>query len=174
MELQFGDVIGYRPKTFSSFLAAMIKIGGKQKFTHVMLYIGDNQVIETNDYGVAIREYYSGWLREGNDTVARLDRDLTKEEQETMLNVAHTYLNRPYGFFQFPLIFLYKWLRGIGWVEKILSKALKIDDPSFVICSELISRVYKESLNIDISKQPDDFTLPDDVMDSDVFMKVFP
>lgn len=174
MELEFGDVIGYRPKTFSSFLAALIKLGGKQQFTHVMLYIGDNQIIETTDMGVEIREYYSGWLRAENDTVSRPKVTLTKEQQETMLNVAHTYLNRPYGFFHYPLIFLYKWLRGISWAEKILAKTLKIDDSAFVICSELISRVYEEALGIDLSSEPHDFTCPDDIMNSNKLKKIFP
>ena len=167
MELQIGDIIGYKPKATKSLTSALIKLGGKQRYSHVLMYIGDGQVIEAGAKGVAVSGDWVTSKPKDLWKVMRFKRGLDPNQMERLISVAYGYEGTKYDFWHFPLLFIYSWLSKIGWASKLLKVVKKIDDTKYVNCSELISRVYMEAIEYDLSdEESHDFTLPDDIMDN--------
>jgi len=173
MKLEIGDIIGYKPKATDSLVSFIIKIGGKLRYSHVLMYIGNNKVIESGPKGVKISDI---WL-DVNDTekvkVIRYKNPLKETQQIKLLETAYSYLDTPYAYWQYPFLFLYSWFGKYGWANKICHLIKKINDRTFVHCSEYVARVYQEALGMQIADEEHfDFVLPDDIMDNPNFVEV--
>jgi uncharacterized protein YycO len=173
MELQIGDIIGYKPKATDSITSALIKIGGKLRYTHILIYIGDGQVIEAGIKGVGVSP---NWVTsKPNDywKVMRIKRGLDPEQMERLISTAYGYEGKPYDVWHYPFLGLYVWFSQLGWANRLLKVIKKIDDSKFMNCSEFVSRVYFDALNIDLGdEESHDFTLPDDIMNSELLEEV--
>ncbi len=173
MELQIGDIIGYKPKATASWLAALIKIGGKLRYSHVMMYIGSNRVIEATAKGIKIDTLWVDPNDTENIKIIRYKEGLSMEEKEKLLTIAYGYQDIPYDKWHYPLLFLHQWFGRIPLVKWIIALAKKIDDKEYMNCSEFVDRVYYEAIGIDLGdEESPDFTLPDDIMDNPDFVTV--
>ena len=153
MNLEVGDILGYKPHFTKNWLAALVKLGARQEYTHVMIYLGDNQIIEAGPKGIGIRALPE--MNEKEWEVRRLKRGLTKTQMEKVMNHSHSFEGRIYAFHQAILLFLYKWFN---------KKFPMIKGNIFLNCSEFISRVFYNALEVDLSKESHDYTSPDDIM----------
>lgn len=167
MELELGDIIGYKPKTTASWLAALIKLGGKQRYSHVMIYVGGNRVIEATPKGIKVDDLWVNPNDKENVRVMRIKGGLTGEQKERLVTLAYGYQGVPYDLWHYPFLFLYSWFGNVPIIRKVLKWVAKVNDKEFMNCSEFVSRVYWEALGIDLGdEESHDFTLPDDIMDS--------
>jgi len=173
MELEIGDIIGYKPKATASWLSALIKLGGKQRYSHVMMYIGDGKVIEAGIKGVKISPLWVNPEDYENVTVIRKKGGLSAQEKEMLLNVAHSFIGKPYDAWHYPFLFLYAWFGRKKWVRWILRVIMRIDDDEFTNCSETLARIWYEALAYRLGNEKSfDFVLPDDIMDNPDFERV--
>jgi cell wall-associated NlpC family hydrolase len=173
MELQIGDIVGYKPKATDSLASALIKIGGRLRYSHILIYIGDGKVIEAGIRGVGISPEWVTWRPNDYWKVMRIKGGLTKEQRERILSTAYGYEGISYDFWHYPFLGIYVWLSQLGWAKKVLKFIKKIDDDTFMNCSEFVSRVYWNALGIDLGDEESfDFTLPDDIMDSELLEEV--
>jgi uncharacterized protein YycO len=166
MKLEIGDIIGYKPLASSSFIAALVKLGARQRHSHVMLYIGDDQIIEAGKGGVEIRKFRFNDVKDQlNWSLSRVKDGLTPAEGDDLYDSAKAFAeeNHPYAFYQGFTMFLYKWFNKNKLIRKLLSKLFKLNDDYFMNCGELINRIYEKSIGLDLSPEHIDFTAPDDV-----------
>jgi len=172
-KLEIGDIIGYKPKATDGLIAALIKLGGKLRYSHILIYIGNGNVIEAGPRGVKVSP---NWVTHKPDDywkVMRFKGGLTPEQKEKLIAIAYGYEDTPYDFWHYPFLGLYVWFSQLGWAKRLLNFVKKIDDDMFMNCSEFISRVYWDSLGIDLGDEESfDFTLPDDIMDSNLLEEV--
>lgn len=167
MESEIGDIIGYKPEATDSIVAGIIKIGGKQRYSHVLMHMGDGQVIEAGAKGVGIGGDWVTWKPKDMWKIMRLKGGLRDDQKEKLLAVAYGYNGRQYDFLHYPLIFVYVWLSKYEFGRKILKAFKKLDNDYAVNCSELISRIYKEGIGYNLGDEEiHDFVLPDDIMDN--------
>lgn len=173
MKLQIGDIIGYKPKATDSLVAFLIKVGGKLRYSHILIYIGDGKVIEAGPKGVKVSP---NWVtHKPNDywKVMRFKDELTPEQMERIISTAYGYEGKPYDMWHYPFLGIYVWFSQLGWAKKLLKLVKKIDDDKFMNCSEFVSRVYFDGLGIDLGDEESfDFTLPDDIMNSELLKEV--
>lgn len=167
MEMEIGDIIGYKPEATDSIVAGIIKIGGKQRYSHVLMYIGDGKVIEAGAKGVGIGGDWVTYRPKDTWKVMRLKGGLRDDQKEKLLATAYGYEGRQYDFLHYPLIFIYVWLAKYEFGRKILKYFKALDNDYAVNCSELISRIYKEGIGYNLGdEESHDFVLPDDIMDN--------
>ena len=171
VRLQIGDIIGYKPEVTSSWIAAMVKLGAKQRYTHVMLYLGNNEIIEAGEKGIGIRKLPT--LNEEDFSVKRVNWTLSRTKKDKLKKVALSHLGQPYAFHQGLYLFLYKWFKNNKYVKWLLKILFKVDGKYFLNCSEFISRVYDEAVGVDLSPELHDFTAPDDIMESSLLKRIY-
>ena len=173
MELEIGDIIGYKPKATKSWLSALIKLGGKQRYSHVLIYVGSDRVIEAGPKGVKISPLWINLEEKDTYRILRVKGGLDMKQKEALMTTAYGYQGVPYDMWHYPFLFLYSWFGNVGWVRKVLNWIASIDDKDYMNCSEFVSRVYWDALEIDLGDEESfDFTLPDDIMDCELLEDV--
>jgi len=169
MKLQPGDIIGYKPKATDSLVAFIIKIFGKQRYSHILIYTGDGNVIEAGAKGVSEGPNWVTHKPKDYWRVMRLRQGLDEDGQKEIVEAARAYLDAPYDYWHYPFLGIYSWFSRLGWASKLLKWIKKIDDDKFVNCSEFVARTYWDGINVDLGNEDSfDFTLPDDIMDSEL------
>jgi len=168
MELQIGDIIGYKPLATKNIISFLVKIGAKQRRSHVMGYLGNNLVLESHPKtGVIIRHFNINDVDDMSEfSVSRMKNPLIGTEQNELVRKANSYLTDEidYAFYQGLTLFLHQWFGGFRTIRRFLKWISKIDEKRFMNCSELISRWYLEVLDKDLCiNHSHDFTKPDDV-----------
>ncbi len=163
MKLEIGDIIGHKGK---GWLAFLVKIGAKQEHSHVMVYLGNNQIIEAAPGGIEIRHFNIDHVENPNRwTVSRTKIPLTKEQQNKIVRKAYEFSaeSHKYAFYQGPMAFLYKWFRDWDLLRNLIVIIGSIDERKFMHCAELGSRLFFEGIEIDLSPEHHALTLPDDI-----------
>lgn len=174
MIFQTGDIIGYKPKATSSLLAFLIKIGARQRYSHVMIWLGDNSIVEAGSKGIAVRYWTSEYLNDEQFKVMRCNQDLTEREKLNIRQATNALIGVPYSFHGGVLLGLYKWFGNWKWFRKFFNKLKQTDEDCHINCSEFVSRVYDTALGIDLSPENHDLTSPDDVIKSKYLRRVYP
>jgi len=172
-DLKKGQIIGYKPKATKHWLVALIKLGGAQRFTHVMQYVGNNKVVEAGWPLVREREYYSTWLNDKEFEVIEIE-DSTEEEIDRVIETIYSYVGVRYDWWHYPFLFLDTWFGRIRWVKKLLDMLKKIDDFAFMNCSEVIARAWRANGHDLCEEKVDDFTKPDHIMYTKCRKTVYP
>jgi len=174
MKLKKAQIIGYRPKATRSFLAALIKLGGKIRFSHIMLYDGQGYVLEAGWPKSGKRLFSEEYLNEEDFMVVDV-KGITNKQRDDIINYALEGLDVRYDWWHYPILFIYTWFGRYDWAKKLIKFAKGIDDTSGVNCSEFISRHIFAGTGIDLCEsEPHDFTLPDHLMYSDKVERVYP
>jgi hypothetical protein len=168
MKLEIGDIIGYKPLATKNCISFLVKIGAKQRHSHVMGYLGNNLVLESHPKaGVIIRHFKIDDVEDMSEfSVSRMKKPLNNEEQNQLVIRANDYLTEEidYAFYQAFTLFLHQWFGGFRSVRRFLKWISKLDEKRFMNCSELMSRWYSDVLDKDLCiKHSHDFTKPDDV-----------
>ena len=131
----------------------------KHKYVHAELYVGAGYTLAAWFNGVHLVHYpLSVYDRFDIYTHPKMD----DEKREKLCELVRKYFNKPYDFVSLILNGLPEILSlGIESVERYLEEQIDYENSDFLICSELIARMY-EDVGLPIEPYPE-FVTPDDL-----------
>jgi len=180
LELKTGDVLllrkedapgaytfieKYLGKDFADKVASL----EKHKYIHAEIYVGNGFILAGWFNGVKL-------LQPPLHYIAKFDiyrnSKMDDAKRYLMKKKVAKYFNAPYDFASLILNGIPEVLSlGFEPLERYFEKQLPYSDPSKLICSELVARLYKD-IGIEIEENPE-FVTPDDIAENEYFSKIF-
>jgi Permuted papain-like amidase enzyme, YaeF/YiiX, C92 family len=129
--LRRGDIVFVQGK---GIIADITRFFDKGMFSHCAIAISDSKVIEADiDTRVAVRPF----IREDYKVIEAIDLGFTNKQRMDVYNSAVKQLGRKYDYIQLIWYALRKFLRLKGYN--------RLNNPRYVICSELVFIVLNET-----------------------------
>ena len=173
MKLEVGDVLllkkenapgaytflkQYLGKDFADFMAKL----EKHNYIHSEIYVGNGFILAGWFNGVKLLRPHISYISKFDIfRHPKMDDEKRKRIQQSVAK----YFNAPYDFKSLILNGIPELVSlGIEPLERYLEKQINYDDPSKMICSELVARLYKDA-GIFIEDNPE-FVTPDDLAEN--------
>lgn len=135
--MKIGDIVFVRGK---GIVGSIVKYATKSKYSHVALAVSEKHVVEIDwKYDVRIRE-----LEHLNYDIYSLNRDLTIEEEISIINFVYSLLGRKYDFLKIVSLILELTFKARG--------KLLFNNKNKLICSDIIDLAFQ---NIGVDLVPD-------------------
>lgn len=134
--IQPGDIILSRVP--GSLISDTIQDLTNSKWSHALLYLGDNKIIEATNHGIVINpliKYFSNKYQIG---VFRISPELTPEETTQLIKAIRKKLGIDYGWLKLA------WLGFLRLVGKSEDPDWSVKLKGGMICSELVAWSYKQ------------------------------
>jgi len=138
--MRTGDIIFFKSDTFISKL--IIKLTNSP-YSHVALYIGNNEVIEADRF-IKVRKRTLGakeiiFVKETSSL-------LSEQQKINLVSVASSYIGRDYDY-----------KKILVWLIRLLFRreTRLVDDANGLICSELIDRAFAD-IGVDLVPERED------------------
>ena len=150
-EPRLGDYGVVKTNGWAGFL---IRLGTFSRWNHAFIYIGNGQIIEARPTVVVI-----SLASEYPKIAWNQHEELNAQTRQNIINSAHSFVGKPYGFLDIGNIFL----RILGL--KVLANTRLLERLAMrhgVICSELVSLAYK-AVGVDLTGNPDNTVTPGDL-----------
>lgn len=136
-ELRPGDFCVVRTGGLAGWL---IRLGTRSSVNHAMLFLGDGMIVEATQPRIATRALGKGEAKRYTWSAVQL----TDQQRSAIVAQARTEIGTRYGWLDVICCALA--ILGVRW-NWVLGR---IDDPSTVDCSHLVTRAYRRGAAIDL------------------------